>query len=142
VKRHVDFLSLLYLTWGAIFALVAVAGVALSAGAWAIARHAGPLSPPSDLAAGLTAVTFAVLAALAALWGALHLWVGSGLRRYRSHARLMALGLAVINLVLLPFGTALGLYACWVLLTEDGRRLFEPVPEAGPPYPPTSTART
>ncbi len=140
MKRHVDFLSLLYLSWGAIFALVAVAGFALSAGAWAIARHAGPVSPPSDFAAGLTAVTLAIVAALALLWGGLHLWVGSGLRRYRSRARLMALGLAVINLVLLPFGTALGIYACWALLTEDGRRLFEPA--AGPPYPPASTART
>ena len=35
------------------------------------------------------------------------------------------LGLAVVNLLVLPFGTALGGYALWVLLTNDGRRLFE-----------------
>jgi hypothetical protein len=28
-------------------------------------------------------------------------------------------------MVLLPFGTALGGYACWVLLNEEGRQLFE-----------------
>ena len=27
-------------------------------------------------------------------------------------------------------GTALGVYAMWILLTNDGRRLFEPVPTA------------
>jgi len=27
-----------------------------------------------------------------------------------------------------PFGTAFGIYALWVLLTNDGRHLFEPVP--------------
>jgi hypothetical protein len=27
--------------------------------------------------------------------------------------------------VLLPYGTALGVYALWVLLHEDGKRLFE-----------------
>ena len=42
----------------------------------------------------------------------------------------MALGLAVGNLVLLPFGTALGAYACWVLLKDEGRRLFEEQPNA------------
>lgn len=140
MKRHVDFLALLYLAWGALFSLVAVAGFALAAGAWAIAGHAGPLRPRSDLAAGLTALTLAALSGLALVWGALHLWVGSWLRRYRPRARLGALALAVVNLVLLPFGTALGAYACWALLTEDGRRLFEPA--AGPPYPPASTART
>ena len=37
MKRHVDFLSTLYLTWGAIFTLVALAGFALAGGAAAIA---------------------------------------------------------------------------------------------------------
>jgi len=126
VKRHADFLALLYLAWGAMFALVGIASLALMAGAIAIARSHGPVAAPSDLAAGVTAFTLGVLAVLALLWGVLHLWLGASLRRYRHWARLAALGLAVINLVLFPFGTALGAYACWVLLTEEGRKLFEP----------------
>ena len=42
VKRHVEFLSTLYLAWGAIFALVALAGFALAGGAFAIAQSARP----------------------------------------------------------------------------------------------------
>jgi hypothetical protein len=125
VKRHTDFLALLYLAWGAIFTLVGIAGSALTAGAIAIARSNGPAANPSDFAAGVTAFTMALLSMLALLWGVLHLWLGASLRRYRHWARLAALGLAVINVVLFPFGTALGAYACWVLLTEDGRKLFE-----------------
>jgi len=125
VKRHVDFLSTLYLTWGAIFTLVALAGFALAAGAFAIARSDGPARFSSEMAASLTAVTIGVISAIALVWGALHLFTGRTLRRHRPSARLMALGLAVGNLVLLPFGTALGAYACWVLLNEEGRRLFE-----------------
>ena len=128
MKRHADFLALLYLAWGAIFALVGLAGLALMAGALAIARADGPVLASSDLAADVTAFTFGVLAVLALLWGILHLWLGAHLRRYRHWARLAGLGLAVINLVLFPFGTALGAYACWVLLTEEGRQLFE-IPE-------------
>jgi hypothetical protein len=125
VKRHVDFLSTLYLTWGAIFVLVAVAGLALAAGAAAIASGGGPLGYGSEMAARLTAVTIAIISLIAIVWGALHLFVGRTLRRLRPSARLMALGLAIGNLILFPFGSALGGYACWVLLKDDGRQLFE-----------------
>ncbi len=125
MKRHVDFLSTLYLTWGAIFTLVALTGFALAGGAAAIATASGPVRIASEMAARLTAVTIGVVALIALVWGVLHMWVGRALRRHRPSARLMALGLAVGNMVLLPFGTALGAYACWVLLTDEGRRLFE-----------------
>ena len=125
MKRHVDFLATLYLAWGGIFTLVALAGFALAGGAFAIARSDGPVRFSSEMAASLTAVTIGAISVIALVWGALHLVVGRTLRRYRPSARLMALGLAVGNLVLLPFGTALGAYAGWVLLNDEGRHLFE-----------------
>jgi hypothetical protein len=124
VKRHVDFLSWLYLAWGVIFLLVALAGGALAAGAFAIASGSGPVAVASPMTARLTAVTLLLLSGIALLWAALHLWIGRALRTYRPSARLLALGLAVVNLVLLPFGTALGAYACWVLLKDEARKLF------------------
>ncbi|MFP5378273.1 MAG: hypothetical protein ACLGHP_00665 [Vicinamibacteria bacterium] len=126
MKRHVEFLALLYLIWGALFLLVGLAGLALAGGAAAIVSSAGLVRQGASLAASLTAAVLAALGLLAFVWAVLHLWVGSRLRRHSPWARLAGLGLAVINIVLLPFGTALGIYACWVLLTEDGRRLFEP----------------
>ena len=125
MTRHVAFLSTLYLTWGAIFAVVALAGFALAGGAAAIATSSGPVQFGSEMAARLTAVTIGVVALIALTWGALHLWIGRALQSHRPSARLMALGLAVGNLVLLPFGTALGGYACWVLLKDEGRKIFE-----------------
>ncbi len=125
MKRHVDFLATLYLAWGGIFTLVALAGFALAAGAFAIASSNGPVRFSSEMAASLTAVTIGIISMIALVWGALHLYVGRTLRRHRPSARLMALGLAVGNLVLLPFGTALGAYAGWVLLNNEGRHLFE-----------------
>jgi hypothetical protein len=126
LKRHTDFLGVLYLAWGVIFALVGLAGLALAGGALAIARGGGPVGVTSEFAASVTALTLGLIAILALLFGALHLWIGTVLRRYRPWARLLALGLAVINLVLFPFGTALGGYAFWVLLTEQGRALYVP----------------
>ena len=125
MKRHVEFLSTLYLAWGAIFALVAIAGFALSGGAFAIAHSSGPVRFGSEMAARVTGVSIAIISVLALAWAALHLVVGRQLRRLRPSARLMALGLAIGNLILLPFGSALGAYSLWVLLKDEGRRLFE-----------------
>ena len=47
------------------------------------------------------------------------------LRRRRPWARLLALMLGSVDLLLLPYGTALGVYALWVLLHEKGKALFE-----------------
>ncbi len=126
MKRHVDFLSTLYIAWGAIFGLVAVAGFALAGGAFAIAESSGPVRFGSEMAARLTGVTITVIALIALVWALLHLVVGRQLKKYRPSARLMTIGLAVGNMILFPFGTALGAYAVWVLLNEEGRMLFEP----------------
>jgi hypothetical protein len=126
VKRHVEFLATLYIAWGAIFALVAIAGFALAGGAFAIAESTGPVRFGSEMAARLTAVTISIISLIALVWAALHIVVGRLLKQLRPSARLMTLGLAVGNLSLLPFGTALGVYALWVLLKDEGRRLFEP----------------
>jgi hypothetical protein len=125
VKRHVEFLSTLYLVWGAIFVLVAIAGFALAAGAAALATSTGAVRFGSEMAARLTAVSIGVIAVIALMWGLMHLFVGRTLRRHRPSARLMSLGLAIGNLILFPFGTGLGAYACWVLLKDEGRSLFE-----------------
>jgi hypothetical protein len=126
VKRHVDFLSTLYVTWGAIFAVVAVAGFALAGGAFAIAQSTGPVRFSSEIAARLTGVTISIISMIALVWAVLHLLVGRQLKKLRPSARLMALGLAVGNMILFPFGTALGGYAAWALINEEGRKLFEP----------------
>ena len=126
MKRHVDFLSTLYVTWGVIFAFVAVAGFALAGGAFAIAESSGPVRFGSEMAARLTGVTITIISLIALVWAVLHIFVGRQLKKLRPSARLMAIGLAVGNMILFPFGTALGVYAGWVLVNEEGRRLFEP----------------
>src|SRR5436190_1732996 len=104
--------------------LVGVSMLLLSAGAMAILVE--PEGGNVGLAAGLTAGTFAVIGIFSVLWGGAHLWTAVRLRRHHALGRVLALGLAVVNLLILPFGTALGIYALWVLLTNEGRRLFEP----------------
>ena len=120
---HVDFIGLLFIVWGLLTILVGLSTLALGVGAVAmIASNAE--GGGSQMAAGLTALTFAALAVIAMLWGAAHVVVGLPLRRRQTWARLAALVLGSIDLVLLPYGTALGIYALWVLLNERGKALF------------------
>jgi hypothetical protein len=128
VERHVTVLGILTQLWGALAMLVGVALLLLSGGALAIL--AGPDGEAVGLAAGLTAGTFAALGVFSLLWGGAHVRAAMLLRRRHSAGRILTLALAVVNLLVLPFGTALGIYALWVLLTHEGRRLFEPAAAA------------
>ena len=62
--------------------------------------------------------------AAAIVWAAAHYLAGRGLRGRKPWARNLALILAAFNLLLLPLGTALGLYTLWVLLHEHVRVEF------------------
>jgi hypothetical protein len=125
--RHIDLLARLHRIWGG---LSLVAGVAILIQAFAalyLILSAPHDSPQAGLAAVLTVTVFFLFAAGAILWGGVHLYDGTGLKQRRPWARLLALGLAVPNLFFLPFGTALAAYAFWVLLSDETRRIFEPV---------------
>jgi hypothetical protein len=124
VIAHVDFVGVLFIVWGLLTTLVGVSTLALGVGAVALIASAGRNGGGSQFAAGLTAAVFATLAIIAILWGTAHVIVGVPLRRHRPWSRLMALMLGSVDLLLLPYGTALGAYALWVLLNEGGKSLF------------------
>jgi len=122
VARHVGILAILCTLWGALAMLVGVSLLLLSAGALAIL--VGPDGSAVGFAAGVTATAFAVMGAVALLWGGAHVGASVLLRRRAPAGRFLTLGLAVVNLLVLPFGTALGAYALWILLTDEGRQMF------------------
>ena len=123
MKSHVDFLGTLFVVWGLLTVVVGLSTLALGVGAVALITSASR-GDGGQVAAGLTAAAFATLAFLAIFWGAAHVAVGVPLRRYRPLARLIALMLGSVDLLLLPYGTALGAYALYVLLNEKGKALF------------------
>jgi hypothetical protein len=120
---HLDFLGILFIIWGVLTTLVGLSTLALGVGAAAIITSAGR-EGGAQFAAGLTAAAFATLALIAIVWGLAHVAVGMPLRKRRPWARLAALTLGAVDLLLLPYGTALGCYGLWVLLNEEGKKLF------------------
>lgn len=124
MKRHVDLLGTLASLWGALAMLVGVSMLLLAAGA--LTELLAPVANRVDFAAGLTAAVFALIGVFALIWGGAHVWAAVLLKRRHASGRVLSLALALVNLLVLPFGTAFGAYALWVLLRDEGRRLFEP----------------
>ena len=123
MTSQVDFLGVLFIVWGLLTALIGVSTLALGVGAFALLASPNRGSD-GQIAAGLTAAIFTALAIIALIWGAAHVVVGVPLRRRKSWSRIAALALGSVDLLLLPYGTALGAYALWILLREDGKNLF------------------
>ena len=123
MASQVDFLGILFIVWGLLTTLVGISTLALGVGAFALITSAGR-GGGGQMAAGITAVAFTTLAVIAILWGVAHVLVGVPLRQKKSWARLIALMLGSVDLLLLPYGTALGIYTLWVLLNEKGKALF------------------
>ena len=117
-----DFVGVLFIVWGVLTALVGLSSLALGVGAVSLATSTN--SAGGHVAAGLTAAAFITVAAIAIVWGVGHVLIGIPLRRHRHWARLVALMVGSIDLLLLPYGTALGCYTLWVLLNERGKALF------------------
>jgi len=132
---HLDALILLHRVWGAFGVLTGGALGVLAIGTDVALIETGSVGRAERAAVWVLAACAAVMMA-----GALgSLAAAHGLRRRLPAGRVAALVLAVPNLVIVPFGTALGIYTFWVLLNDDARREFGRPPRGS--TPPVATAR-
>jgi hypothetical protein len=120
MRPHLNLLGILQVVWGAIGLVLGVSMLLLALGALAI----GVSAPAQRVAAAVTAGAFGVFAVALLAGGGVNVWAGRALRRNEPRGRIAVLTLGVLNLFLLPFGTALGIYAFWVLLHNESRAVF------------------
>jgi hypothetical protein len=120
MRPHLHLLGILQLVWGAMGLLLGVAMLLLAVAAIAI----GVTSADDRMAAGVTAGAFGLFGIALLAVGGVNAWAGSALRREQARGRTTVLGLGALNLFVLPFGTALSIYAYWVLLHNETRRVF------------------
>jgi hypothetical protein len=123
MELHVRIVAVLFLVLGG--ACLAAAGFsALMFGglaAFVSASHepAAPLGAAVLGLAGVGLIVFLLGFAVPALF------CGVGLLSHRPWARLIGIVLAAISLLRVPIGTALGVYALWVLLNKRSEPLFD-----------------
>ncbi len=119
MRHHINVLGLLHIVWG-VFAALAGASLAILALGTNAAVQTAADTVGSSAAVWLLAATGAFL-----FFSGVALTItGRRLRAAQPGARFAALLLALPNLLVLPFGTALGVYTYWVLLNNDARDAF------------------
>jgi hypothetical protein len=115
-----DALAWLHAIWGVFGVLAGLSLWVLAVGTNAALLDLGSIVGPEHAATWLFVTTGTVLV----LFGAVMMIVGRSIGRRQNAGRVAALALAVPNLIIVPFGTALGIYTFWVLLNDDARRDF------------------
>ncbi|MCS6953539.1 MAG: hypothetical protein RMK57_02955 [Bryobacterales bacterium] len=123
MRDHVRILGILYLVFGGLGLLAALLILLLFGG---VAGLVGVFSqePEARVAIPVLGVIGAALFLLLVLLSVPGLIAGAGLLKFRPWARLLAIVLSAINLLNVPFGTALGVYGLWVLFQRETEALF------------------
>jgi len=124
MKQHVSILGILYIVFGCLGILAAVGFLLLFGGAAGIVSLVAHEEPDAAVAVpilGGIGVVVSVFLAVVSLPG---LIVGIGLTKFRRWARTAGVVLSALNLLNFPFGTALGAYGLWILLSKESEPLF------------------
>lgn len=137
MRKHVDLVGVLYRLWGGVVLVLSLSLLSIGFAAAAIGSSAPHETPGGRVAAGIVAAAFFALSAAGFVFGLVHVWIGRRVRLLREWARAGAIVLAIVNLVVPPFGTALGAYALWALLHGESKALFHAstAQDAGPSHP-------
>jgi hypothetical protein len=129
MQTHVKVLGVLYL---ALSALSLLAALFLLLAVGSAAGIVGAAADPEDAAIAIPVIGIAgtALGTMLIVLAVPGLLAGWGLLKFRPWARILALVLSALNLLNIPFGTVLGVYGLWVLLSKETERLFSSSPVA------------
>lgn len=116
LQLHVTILGWLYIVGNAIFLLIGAFVFVLLAGI-------GVASGDSQ-AMAILSVVGTVVGALLAVLAIPGLAAGYGLLAHKAWGRVLAIVVGILGLINFPIGTAIGIYALWVLLQEAATGYF------------------
>jgi hypothetical protein len=120
MRAHTDALAWLHGIWGLMGLLAGLSLWVLAIGTNVALLDLGSIGGTEHAAVWAFVVSGAVLGVL----GGIMMLVGRAIGRRQGAGRVAAIALAVPNLVIVPFGTALGIYTFWVLMNDDARQSF------------------
>jgi hypothetical protein len=124
MQTHVRVLAILHLVFGGLGVLTALFLLALFGGITGIIGMNAP-SEEAVVAIPIVGGIGLLVAGFAALLSIPSIVAGIGLLSYRPWARIVTLVLSGFLLIHIPFGTLLGFYGFWVLLSKEAIPLFE-----------------
>ena len=116
MEKHVGILGIIYIAFGVIGLIVAlIVFLGVVGGGW-LSQDQETITITSSV--GTAVAAFIVLLSVPCLIA------GFGLLKFKPWSRTRALVIAVINLLNIPIGTAVGIYTLWVLLNDRVTPMF------------------
>ncbi|MBZ5594124.1 MAG: hypothetical protein LAP39_17930 [Acidobacteriia bacterium] len=123
MTEHVKILGILHVVYGMLGVLAGIIVMLVFgglAGLVSVADHSRDAKVAIPILGGIGAFVFVLLLVLS-LPGII---AGFGLIELQPWARMLTIVLSALELMSVPFGTALGIYGLWVLLSPGGEQLF------------------
>jgi hypothetical protein len=127
MAQHVRILGILHIVFGALCVLGGLFLLALMGGIAGIVASSDQ-SPDAGVAVPVLAAIGGFLCILCLVVGLPGLVGGIGLLQFRSWARITMIVISALDLIHIPFGTALGIYGFWVLLNPQTEAMFNRPP--------------
>jgi len=121
VARHAHLLGILWIAYSAVSLIGGVILMIVSHtifGPFGLPRMPG--GPPMFIRPLLSAIAIVLMCK-----AALGIGAGLGLLQRQDWGRILAIVLGVISLINIPFGTALGIYTLWVLVSPGADKEYE-----------------
>ena len=127
MQTHVKVLGVLYLALGGCM-LIGALFLAMTLGG--VAGVVGATADPEDaaIAVPILGIAGTAMVAFLGIFSLPSLITGYGLLNYKPWARIVGIVLSAISLIFIPFGTIVGAYGLWVLLTKETEQLFNTDP--------------
>lgn len=121
MEKHVTLVAALNIGFGALGVFIALIIF--------VAVVGGGLISGDPEAMAITSIVGTAVAAFFILISVPDIIGGIGLLKYKPWARILVLIIAVLDLLWIPIGTAIGIYTIWVLLQDETVKLFTPPPK-------------
>ena len=123
---HIRIVGILHIILGSLTLLGGLVVFAIMGGIATLIGTSGSADalPAIPIVSGIGGIIFLILVIL----GLPGVIAGIGLLKFRPWARVLGIIISAIDLIHLPFGTALGIYGLWALLSSEGERLFRNPP--------------
>jgi hypothetical protein len=122
METHVKVLAALQIAMGALGLFAALFLVLIFGGAAGIVGSSG--DPEAAIAMPVIGITGMALVTLLVVLSLPGVIIGIGLFQLRPWARIGGIVLSIFGLMMIPFGTIVGVYGLWVLFSKDTERLF------------------
>ncbi len=128
MRTHVQILAILNIAWGALGFLGALVIFLIFGGAIGVIGMAAHHDPGAGIAIPIVGLVGGVIFLIILITSVPSFVIGIGLWRCAWWSRVAGIILSAVHLLNIPFGTALGIYGLWVLLSRDSLPLFECTP--------------